>query len=597
MKLSKLYSNNPDEFRPITFVDGLNVIMAEVRVSKNFGKDTHNLGKTILGRLLDFMFLLGKNSDFFLFKHNELFKKFVFFLEIKIDDGSFVTIRRSVDNATKISFKKHDIEKQDFTNLPEKNWDHYDIPFDKSRELLNSILDWSAFSPYDFRKGIGYLLRSQDDFINVFQLQKFKGKHVSWKPFLAHILGFNSVLVEELYSKEQEIVDKEKIIDTIKKESVLKNEDINKIEGLIQIKRKDYERKQNLIDKFDFENRDKEKTKILVEELDTNIAILNEERYSLRKNEKRIKISLQEDTILFNPKDAEALFKEVNVLFPEQIKKDFEQLISFNEAITNERISYLKEDLEEVQKRIIDINKDLHDLGKQRSETLSFLSETDIFDKYKKATDELFIVRAEIVSLENKKQSITRLQKLKEDISKIKKEKLAIQEKIEMDVNEKNSDTQSLFSTIRGFFSDIIQDVIGCQALLSVTTNQLGHLDFNAEILDDQDTKTSADLGHTYRKLLCVAFDFSVLRAHIHDRYPRFTYHDGIFESLDDRKKINLLKTVRYYAEQGLQPIITLIDADLPKMPSGEKLFEKEEIILTLHDQDKSGRLFKMDSW
>ena len=27
------------------------------------------------------------------------------------------------------------------------------------------------------------------------------------------------------------------------------------------------------------------------------------------------------------------------------------------------------------------------------------------------------------------------------------------------------------------------------------------------------------------------------LRAHLDDKFPRFVYHDGVFESLDDRKK------------------------------------------------------------
>ena len=54
----------------------------------------------------------------------------------------------------------------------------------------------------------------------------------------------------------------------------------------------------------------------------------------------------------------------------------------------------------------------------------------------------------------------------------------------------------------------------GYKALLSVFPNRDGYLDFKAEILDDSGNATSADLGHTYRKLLCIAFDLSILRAH-----------------------------------------------------------------------------------
>ncbi len=118
MKLSRLYSNLANIFEPIDFAPGLNVVLAEIRVPENRKKDTHNLGKTTLGRLLDFCFLESKGKDFFLFKHYALFKEFVFFLEIELADALYVTVRRSVAEATKISFKKHATGHQDFTTSP-----------------------------------------------------------------------------------------------------------------------------------------------------------------------------------------------------------------------------------------------------------------------------------------------------------------------------------------------------------------------------------------------------------------------------------------------------------------------------------------------
>jgi uncharacterized protein YydD (DUF2326 family) len=107
MKLSRLYSDRPAQFATIEFVEGLNVVLAEIRVPENRQKDTHNLGKTTLGRMLDFGFLAGRDAKFFLFKQLELFADFTFFLEIELGDGSYVTVRRSVREASKIAFKKH----------------------------------------------------------------------------------------------------------------------------------------------------------------------------------------------------------------------------------------------------------------------------------------------------------------------------------------------------------------------------------------------------------------------------------------------------------------------------------------------------------
>jgi uncharacterized protein YydD (DUF2326 family) len=87
---------------------------------------------------------------------------------------------------------------------------------------------------------------------------------------------------------------------------------------------------------------------------------------------------LEEDQILFNPDEAQRLFEEAGVLFKGQIKKDFQQLIDFNRAITDERRGYLQEEREEVEVELKRINAELNFLGKKRSEMLSFLSETDI---------------------------------------------------------------------------------------------------------------------------------------------------------------------------------------------------------------------------
>ena len=598
MKLSRLYSNKPDLFEPVDFVSGLNVVMAEIRLPENRNKDTHNLGKTTLGRMLDFGFLAGRDAKFFLFKHLDLFKDFVFFLEIELMDASYVTVRRSVEEASKVSFKKHEASHQDFTALPGSEWDHLDMPFDRARDMLDGLLDWRALKPWSYRKGLGYLLRSQDDFRDVFHLRKFGAAHSDWKPFLAHILGFNAQLVALHYEKDDELAKKQATTQTIKNELGGSIEDISKIEGILLLKQQEAEKKQKLLDVFDFRAQDKGRTKQLVDEIDERIAALNAERYSLNQNKKKILASLEEDQILFNPEEAQRLFEDAGVLFSGQIKKDFQQLIAFNRAITDERRGYLQDERTEVEAELKRVNAELNTLGKRRSDTLSFLSGTDVFNKYKQVSGEMVTLRADITSLERQRGFLHRLQELRTDIRALTEERGHLQTQIEADVEKQNFDKSSLFSAIRLFFNEIVEDVIDRKALLSVSPNQLGHLEFKAEILDESGNATSADMGHTYRKLLCIAFDMAVLRAHLDDKFPRFIYHDGVFESLDDRKKEILLAVIRRYADLGIQPVITLIDSDLPvRGDTDGSVFEDSEIVLTLHDENEQGRLFKMRGW
>lgn len=118
--------------------------------------------------------------------------------------------------------------------------------------------------------------------------------------------------------------------------------------------------------------------------------------------------------------------------------------------------------------------------------------------------------------------------------------------------------------------------------------------------MDDSGKATSADLGTSYKKLLCVAFDLALVRGHLDTRYPKFVYHDGIFETLDPRKKLALLGLMREYADLGVQQIITLLDSDAPIANDDDSSIPsitEDETIVKLHDEGDQGRLFKMKSW
>src|SRR5690606_23814460 len=223
---------------------------------------------------------------------------------------------------------------------------------------------------------------------------------------------------------------------------------------------------------------------------------------SLSQSRKKVIASLEEDQILFDPDDASELFREAGVLFSGQIKRDFQQLIAFNKAITEERRGYLVEERSEIEAELKIVNSELNTLGKRRSEMLAFLSSTDSFAKYKRLSNELVTLRADIEGLERQRSFVQRLQQLRTDIRSLEEEKTHLQAAIEADVEAKNADDGSLFSRIRIFFNEIVEEVIDQQALLSVVVNQHGHLEFRAELLNEAGIATSADRGCSYKKLL-----------------------------------------------------------------------------------------------
>nr|WP_274717051.1 DUF2326 domain-containing protein [Corynebacterium hesseae] len=151
-----------------------------------------------------------------------------------------------------------------------------------------------------------------------------------------------------------------------------------------------------------------------------------------------------------------------------------------------------------------------------------------------------------------------------------------------------------MFGRVRYYFSSIIHEVLGQDAILTVKVNNSSGIDFDAQFIDESGLATSEDSGNSYRKLMCIAFDLAILRAHLNEPFARFVYHDGAFEQLDKRKQEKLLGVFREYASLGLQPIATALDSDLEfaNRPSWTN-----DVALWLHDEGAAGRLFKTTSW
>lgn len=598
MKLSKLYSNMPEEFAPIDFQPGLNVILAEIRLPENRDKDTHNLGKTTLGILIDFCLLSSRDKSMFLFKHIDIFAKFIFFLEIQLSDGSYVTIRRSVEDPSKICFKRDVKGHQNFAGLPLGDWDHQSVPFARARSLLDGLLNLTSVQPWDYRKGLGYLLRRQDDYSDIFQLRRYAGRHSDWKPYVVHILGFDSALVSAHYQEEDHVdklKDREKVVESELGGTV---EDLGKVEGTLLLKQEQVQRVESRLDAFDFRQADKDAVRNIVNELDEQIAGLNSQRYSLSRNRKKITDSLRDSEIMFDPEEAAGLFEEAGVLFAGQIRRDYEQLIEFNREITDERRKYLLEEKEEIDAELRGVNAELNRLGKQRAKSLSFLTDSDVLNKYRQVSSELVELRSDVTTLSRQREHLKTLQRLRSEIRDANDVQARLEGRLESEFDFKNSsEFDGLYKEVRLLFDRIVDSVIGQSALLTVSLNKEHNPVFDAEILNSSRSATSADRGHSYKKLLCIAFDLAVLGAYRGNGFPSFAYHDGVFESLDKRKKANLLEVMREFSDDGVQQIITLIDTDMPPEVAGAPPFSDDEIVLKLHDEGPDGLLFKMPEW
>ena len=502
-----------------------------------------------------------------------------------------MTVCRSLSNATKANFKYHNTPNQDFRGLLPNEWDQ-NLAFDKGKSLLDGLLNLTFLGDYSYRRFIGYLLRGQDDFKDPFQLSKFRRKDIDWKPILAKLLGFNDQLIVSLYEKKellQELNNKQKIL-SLEAQSLSDIKTISDVEGEMDIVASKISNIESQLSLLNFGEQDKKYIAELVDLINDKIKDCNDQLFYARNSESRILKSLENADILFNPDDASKLFEEAGIIFDGQIKREFVDLIQFHKVITNERSAYLNKELADIREYIKELNRSLSSLNKEKAEKLSFLNDQDVFNKYKALSKESVNLKTKLASLEKIKDIVLERDKLNAKIIELTQECQSIVLNIRSDVSSKVQGN-SIFSTVRKYFGEIIQSTLNKSAYITVNVNTEGSLIFEYKFSDTQEHR-----GHTYKKLLCIAFDMALARTYCEQGYPLFLFHDGIFESLDNRVKERLLNVVRNYSNYGLQQIITLIDSEIPNGVA-KSFIADDEIILTLHDKDDSGRLFKIPEW
>lgn len=581
MKLVKIYANK--NFKNIEFNEEFNVVLAVITDKAN-KRDTHNLGKTYLTHVIDFI-LLGDNKR----KRFEkaVFEDMIFYGELKLNNGKYLTIKRAINAATRISFKLNDTSTNGFT--PPITWDHEDIPFERSKNKLNDYLEFDVVNNFNYRKSITYFLRTQQDYLDVYQLNKFKGRHKDWKPFVFELLGYDSNLLASKYELEDKINSRKSSIEILESESRTMPEERDKLVGLLDIKSQELEETTKDIDKFNFFSEDSTLNEKLIDELDTRIQILNSERYRITYEINKVKESLSSIHASIKPGDLEQLYKETGLYFSEVLIKEFNDLLEFNKSISQERKKFLEENLKTLSAEKETINDELRDLEDNKSRKLEFLTQKDSYDKFKEYQKQLSTVESELVLLEREIASIDRIKDIEGQIKNLYVELEAVATKVESTIKKRQH------AEINKIFNSIIHDVLDTNAIISLKQNTAGNVDFEAHYESSVDAVTTAeDQGNTYMKLLCMAFDLALLIQYSQKSFFRFVYHDGILEGLDDRIKIRLLSKVKSICEKyNIQYILSTIDSDIPYYDNGEKYeFSEEEISLELNDKDDSGKLF-----
>ncbi|WP_273211377.1 DUF2326 domain-containing protein [Runella zeae] len=589
MKLSKLYSNRP--FHNVTFITkkgGLNAIIADSQKEDGTGNQ-HCVGKTKLAELIDFMLLKGVDKSFFFYKDSakEKFAGYEFYLEILLNDGRYLTLKRSVDNHSKISFKLNEISKDEYVLF--EQFDET-LGLDKAKNKLNDLLsfDFCKYNDENYRRLVNYSLRTQGDYEpkmnTIFQLRKFtKNKDKDWKPLLFSLLGFDGKLLKQKYELEESIKEDNNSIKNQEKSFGIKTEEKDSLIGKIQTIEIERDKLSKELDNFNFYQKDKETISTLVGEIEYEIALLNTQLYQLEYEIQKLNDSIRNE-FSFDLKKVKNIFKEVEIYFPQQLSKSYEQLVEFNQLITKERNSQIRQTLDEKKQQEREINKRLSELNSRKKAFRDVIQDTSLFKKYA-------VYQKKLVEVE---RELTRFQAQLEEIDKIEKKKSEIQEKQKgdlQDIKDKlkeildNTASCALYMSIRRSFSEIAKEILNDNAIIKIVPNNTFNIDFRPEF-----PNSAKSDGATYYKILCVAFDLAILINYRDKSHFRFVYHDDVISGDDNGVKYRLIELCREICERhDIQYIFSAIKDNLP--PDIEL---GNNIVLELNDRNDEGKLFKM---
>lgn len=275
----------------------------------------------------------------------------------------------------------------------------------------------------------------------------------------------------------------------------------------------------------------------MVDDIDSRIELLNTKRYSLSVETSKIENSLATKQESIDIDKLKILYEDVEIYFPDNLVNDYKMLLDFNKSITAERNKVLHDNLKEVHKEFEEVTKELKKLETKKEDLLSYLTEKDSYSKFKEIQKQLAKSEIDIFRLNDKLKAIDSTSVITGKIEATEKEIDKKIKAIHALINEQKH------SEIRKIFNHIIDQILKTNALISIKQNKQGNVEFEANIQNPSDlTITAEDYGTTYRKLLCMAFDLSLLIHYSKKSFYRFVYHDGALEALDDRKKNQISK-------------------------------------------------------
>ena len=274
------------------------------------------------------------------------------------------------------------------------------------------------------------------------------------------------------------------------------------------------------------------------------------------------------------------LYEEANIIFPELVKRRFEEVEAFHKSVLSNRESYLRGEMDEAESRITTRESDMSELEKRRVEIMTLLKSHGALDQYQKFQTELSRCEAD---LESTQKQFEAAQLLEQKQDELQDDRRRLKRRLRQDFDERKD---ILKRTIL-YFEEVSSSLYGQDSGSLVFEETENGPKFQVKI-HGQDSK-----GITNMQIFC--FDMMLMQICSERGIgPGFLIHDShLFDGVDERQIANALQYGASAADRfGFQYIVTMNEDVVPCNLFSKTFSFGDYVLPTVLTDDENGGLF-----
>lgn len=564
-----------ERFKTVSLHTGLNLLVAERMSDADSGDSRNSTGKSSFIRIL--RYLLGGNlPDEF---RTDALSDHSFWVELSLPsvrpgEDDLVRVRRSVSPTTRVDVSGWS-RLSDSENIHVDDWKAllsrfvFNLPEDAARPTLGHL--WGQLVRTSFGKPTKSFPMETD-----------------WETGVK--LGYFLGLAPEILLKAGELdklVKQRKAIRGAIREGAISHLQLDEptLRAELATVRRRRDRMQEDLRSFKVDEQYREHQKA-ADQLSESIHSLNDEALALERRIGQINRSLEAEVGRTTSEDLQRrltrVYEEIGIVLPSEVNRRFDEVQAFHASVLRNREIFLRDELSDVQERLVTVEGRRTELDTERSSIMTLLRDSVALDTFLDAQRAYAQLEATAADLERRLVSASEINEIDNTIRLKKAETVSA---VRAEIEERATYLEgpiSLFSELAG---EIYSDR-SARLLISTTTNGL------LEIEPAVDGDASAGIRGVETFLMDIVGLVSGIE---NGRAPGILVHDShLFDAIDHRQVASCLNIGARLADRYEFQYVVTMNSDFLASVESEGAFDREPFLtdLTLTDAHATGGLF-----